>query len=232
MMAAGMTTMARARCQGILVRSPSFDTVRGLVPVKRSLLHLCLVVAGQLLLLSPAHGGYTHRFVWKQPPEQERLEECLLEMKLIVEAAGAILAGPDGFGKPRIERSELAFNGVDDDDQSHDTFLFPGRSGFNLCKTQGKPYDAAVTACLLVARDHFPPDELEITSDGDWNRDWVNGMQLYALALHRRPKNPMSTNGMSGHHPGQPNREHLPAGVSLVLSFLFFGLLVVIFMRR
>lgn len=38
-------------------------------------------------------------------------------------------------------------------------------TGFQFCKTARKPYDTAVTACLLLAKHHFG-SAIEITSDG------------------------------------------------------------------
>jgi hypothetical protein len=65
--------------------------------------------------------------------------------------------------------------------------------GFNFCKTAGKPYDEVVTACLLVARDHFPEDILSIDSDGSWSDgDWQEGTKLYTTVLGRPARNPMS----------------------------------------
>ncbi|HVH45244.1 MAG TPA: hypothetical protein VM925_22985 [Labilithrix sp.] len=44
-------------------------------------------------------------------------------------------------------------------------------------KTAQNPYDEVVVACLFVAKDHFPYDVLEISSDGD-NSDWAAGARL------------------------------------------------------
>ena len=64
---------------------------------------------------------------------------------------------------------------------AHEAFIFPGENGFNFCKTQWKPYDAVVIACLFAARDYFSPDQLEIASDGEDDPDaFEAGRQLYA----------------------------------------------------
>lgn len=63
-----------------------------------------------------------------------------------------------------INDNIVRFNGVDDN--AHETFVFSKKSGFNFCKTQRKPYDAVVCACLLTAMDIFGSD-ISFSSDGD-----------------------------------------------------------------
>jgi hypothetical protein len=135
--------------------------------------------------------GYTHYFTWKKKPAEAQLNACVADMARIMGAATEQIAGPEGDGKPLIEPLSIQFNGKGDD--SHEPFVFPGRAGFNFCKTQWKTYDAAVTACLLAARDHFSPDELKIESDGQWeDGDWDAGAKLYQQVLGRRPANPIT----------------------------------------
>jgi hypothetical protein len=82
-------------------------------------------------------------------------------------------------------------NGIGDG--ANEPFVFPGELGFNFCKTEGKPYDAVVTACLLVAHDHFPTSVLSIDSDGSYSEgDWEEGIKLYSSVLGRIPRNPIS----------------------------------------
>jgi hypothetical protein len=135
--------------------------------------------------------GYTHYFTWMKKPSAAQLNACVKDMARIIDAAQGQLAGPEGDGKPLIESSNIQFNGRGTD--AHEPFVFPGRAGFNFCKTDGKPYDAAVTACLLVARDHFLPDELKIESDGQWeDGDWNEGAKLYQQVLGRAAANPIN----------------------------------------
>jgi hypothetical protein len=146
-----------------------------------------------------AWAGYTHHFIWRQDPDPGVLHECVVDMSRIIAARWSTLAGPEGQGKPEINSLDLVFNGIGD--QGHEPFVFPGRldripgfpgpKGFNFCKTAAKPYDAVVTACLLVARDHFPPSVLAISSDGAWNQGaWGTGANLYLSVLGRTPKDP------------------------------------------
>src|SRR6185436_15556072 len=125
-----------------------------------------------------ARAGYTHYWTWKKMPDRAALEACARRIADVVSEAEEFTellayngpadnAPPAAIGKPLPEGTELiVFNGIGDD--AHEPFFFPGRLGFNFCKTEAKPYDAAVTAALLVMRDCFPPDVLEIDSDGDW----------------------------------------------------------------
>lgn len=68
------------------------------------------------------------------------------------------------------------FNGFED--EGHETFVLyrAGSDGFEFCKTARKPYDLAVTACLLVYK-HHSPDTIKVSSDGD-AEDWVEAKAL------------------------------------------------------
>ena len=47
---------------------------------------------------------------------------------------------------------------------------------FGFCKTNYKPYDIAVTAFLIILKEHFK-DKVDITSDGR-GKDWKDGAML------------------------------------------------------
>ena len=154
-----------------------------------------LRVAGAVLLIClfclNAHAGYTQYWTWHGKPNDSDLKACVQEMTRLIEACTNILEGPDGDGPVVISTSHVDFNGIGDD--AHEPFHFPGNPGFNFCKTEGKPYDAVVTGCLLVARDHFPQSVLAIDSDGSWQRGaWQEGIKLYSSVLHRPVRNPMN----------------------------------------
>lgn len=149
------------------------------------------LVVAVFLFCGKAFAGYTHYYTWHERPNSAALASCISEMRLIVEAQTNILAGPEGSGAPEISSTNLVLNGIGDD--GHEPFVFPKDLGFNFCKTAAKPYDAVVTACLLVARDHFPSSVLSIDSDGSWaGGDWQSGIDLYSKVLRRHPQNPMS----------------------------------------
>lgn len=84
-----------------------------------------------------------------------------------------------------ITDNVVRFNGVGDD--AHETFVFSKKSGFNFCKTQRKPYDAVVCACLLTAMDIFGSD-ISFSSDGDNNDDKVKE-NLKSLIRDRKLNN-------------------------------------------
>lgn len=113
-------------------------------------------------------------------------------MKRVVEAEKSILAGGDGTGKPVANERKVVFNGRADQEGDYETFAFPS-DGF--CKTGGmspiRPYDRTVTACLVVARDHFSHAELAIYSDGKWE-EWDTGRAVYKRVFGREATNPLS----------------------------------------
>jgi hypothetical protein len=114
-------------------------------------------------------------------------------MDRIVEARKSMLVAPDepdsAPGSPILGSISVDLNGIGTN--AGEPFVFPGGMGFNFCKTGRKPYDEVVTACLLVARDHFPPSMLSISSDGSWD-DWMGGAKLYTAVLGKPARNPMS----------------------------------------
>jgi hypothetical protein len=155
------------------------------------ILRFQLYVLFASLFCATAHAGYTHYFTWHQKPNDTDLKACINEMRRIIETRTNMLAGPDGTAASIIGPTGVDLNGIGDD--AHEPFVFPGEEGFNFCKTQVKPYDAVVTACLLVARDHFPQSVLSIDSDGSWSEgDWEDGAKLYSSVLGRTPRNPIS----------------------------------------
>jgi len=152
-----------------------------------------LAMFGVFLFAPAGWGGYTHYFTWHGKPDQAQLKKCLAKMRLVVDAARKDLAGPDGEGDPLVEPLQLQINGKGKD--AHEPFYFPGQEGLNFCKTLAKPYDCVVTACLLVARDHFPEKVLEIASDGSWSEgDWAAGQALYEQVFGTSARNPMGSN--------------------------------------
>lgn len=78
------------------------------------------------------------------------------------------------------------FNGCQED--AHETFSVDRSGGksysspdekgrvFNFCKTARKPYDGAVTACLIALKHYFG-DAVSIGSDG-YGDEWEPGRQL------------------------------------------------------
>jgi hypothetical protein len=68
----------------------------------------------------------------------------------------------------------IRFNGVGDN--AHETFVLEkNRLGFDFCKTQRKPYDALVCACLYLSQKLFDSD-IDVSSDGDNNDPEVESL--------------------------------------------------------
>ncbi|MBE7465291.1 MAG: hypothetical protein HS116_17570 [Planctomycetes bacterium] len=144
-----------------------------------------------LLAANSAHAAYTHAWRWMKQPGVAELQTCVAEMGRVVEAHRRGLAGPSGSGDPVLAITFVEFNGRDD--LAHEAFRFPGSAGVNFCDTEAQPYDRVVLACLLVARDHFPPEVLAIGSDGVWGMGaWREAAALYADILKRPPRNPVA----------------------------------------
>ena len=69
--------------------------------------------------------------------------------------------------------------------ESHENFII-NREGltWNFCKTNGKPYDAVVTAVLILARYTFP--DFYLSSDGAW-KEWEDGRDLFTRVMFLEP---------------------------------------------
>ena len=144
--------------------------------------------------------GYTH--YWKQKSRFSNAvwAEAVADMTAILEtaaAAGLILG--DNFGEVAIEAPQavdgdsFGFNGMGPD--GHETFFIgqdrapledwqePSRRGAAFCKTARKPYDVAVTACLIYLESVYP-EKFSVDSDGRAD-EWEAGLALARKALPR-----------------------------------------------
>lgn len=154
----------------------------------RFALAFALVLLGSLFGRNASAAAYAHSWTWKQRPGDEQLARCIGDMQRL------ILRRPDLLVvlEPNAAH-QLRFTGKG---EHGDEFVFPGQVGLNKIATDQKPYDEVVTAALLVARDHFGPDVLEIQSDGTWLQ-WQDGILLYTETFQRGPKNPGLREGPS-----------------------------------
>lgn len=123
--------------------------------------------------------GYTHYWRRKKEIEPEiytHIQNDFQKLLPALETAGVRLAGGMGDGHPVFLKDELLFNGYGS--ESYESFDFPRMLiphsweepdqkdlYFQFCKTDERPYDLAVTACLLVAMHHLGPD-IALSSDG------------------------------------------------------------------
>jgi len=111
-------------------------------------------------------------------------------LQVIEESAAIKLCGGDGEGLPEINNECICFNGSNVGDLGHETFLLEQKReprrfnqynketdfSFNFTKTARKPYDLAVCACLIIAKEYFREDII-IKSDGELS-DWAQAIEL------------------------------------------------------
>jgi len=124
--------------------------------------------------------GYTHYFEQLKVPTYIEWNNITTDFRKLI--ASAFITKPlpiqresDDPVAVLINDEVIAFNGIGDD--GHETMCLQCNSiGFNFCKTNFKPYDAVVTALLIIV-NHHAPDCYSIRSDGD-QFEWQNGMDL------------------------------------------------------
>lgn len=92
-------------------------------------------------------------------------KDCRIVCDYITKEYGHEIADYDGNGDPVFSDTEVVFNGKGDED-SHETFsLDIHTKGFNFTKTNLKPYDKNVYACLLLVKYYF--DHIVVSGDGE-----------------------------------------------------------------
>jgi hypothetical protein len=164
--------------------------------------------------------GYTHYWYRKKPLTQKQWEKvCMRVLDVIVfcdktctKAHGKILLAweydspmeeqPTLFGgqkflpkPPQVDNDVIRFNGWKD--EGHETFLvtrelpktFRTDAGdtFDFCKTNRKPYDLAVMLCLLIMAS---TKAVRVSSDGDWDNEWVPAREAYKKLFGKEPACP------------------------------------------
>src|SRR4051812_1585992 len=125
--------------------------------------------------------GYTHYWKWNTLPDAGRFAQWSEDVKTLIdslflypELTGGTLkiCGPDGVGSPIVTDSKVAFNGDDEADEAHESFIvdlhnpkplvtllgptFPDDISLfdSFCKTAREPYDLVVTASLIRLAYH------------------------------------------------------------------------------
>ena len=120
--------------------------------------------------------GYTicwYRPAFIDPAAYEKIQHDITRVLQRVAFQGIALAGPDGIGRPLVEKGTIAFNGVRDGDLWHEAFVFNQDEevedtfdgNFRFCKTALKPYTLAVQ-CALIIITHYAPD-VQVDPEGD-----------------------------------------------------------------
>jgi len=137
--------------------------------------------------------GYTHYFPMAKEIPQDQFsafaEDCRKIIKHAQDVAGIEL------DIRKVNDQEVWFNGVGDD--AHETFVVErrivpeswqerdeGGLYLNFCKTNKKPYDVAVTACLIALDANV--EACGLGSDG-WASEWEAGKALFAHATGKEP---------------------------------------------
>lgn len=132
--------------------------------------------------------GYTHYFYTKKHLDNVKFVEFSRDVARALDNINIPLVAEydDPSIPPVVNDNIIHFNGVGD--EGHETFVFlrdstkapwqtdEGDKVFHFCKTQMKPYDLAVTVCLVLAKYHFRED-VKITSDGD-ACDWEEAIKF------------------------------------------------------
>ena len=143
--------------------------------------------------------GYTH--YWNQAKVSiDEFQPIVDDFKKILPQIEKFLcfklADSDGTGRADIRPGLIAFNGPDNKyGDMHEGFVlthapeveaweveYDRENGttrvgaFGCTKTARKPYDLAVTACLIIAKHHLK-DEIEVSSDGE-RIEWAPAILL------------------------------------------------------
>ena len=127
--------------------------------------------------------GYTNHWYFETITPSQWAQLAERTRHIVSEAAekGIVLTHEfDTETAPYIGKDFIRFNGLGYD--GHETFYFERESsGFNFCKTNRKPYDAAVVAVLLAAERIVP--SFAWKSDGRFGGDeHLNGVDLLIKA--------------------------------------------------
>lgn len=131
--------------------------------------------------------GYTH--YWSTSKNNANWDKFIQFVSLAIlheNARGIKIA--DGFGEnePELNERRVWLNGSDENDESHETFSIRRTvSERGFCKTNRKPYDTLVVACLVAG------EELGIitrwSSDGD-AEELADGIELAQKILRQMEK--------------------------------------------
>lgn len=145
--------------------------------------------------------GYTHYWTLKKAKRgqsaqlEKDYQRAILDCAKIVKAYYKANGGLSGYtAHTPLPFSVGAYGGLEVNgkgDDAHEPFVLREhfsqnleRDGFSFCKTARKPYDAVVTACLIVLKYHLG-DNIDVSSDGNCC-DWVEGLELAKRVLKKK----------------------------------------------
>ena len=147
--------------------------------------------------------GYTHYWTQSCTFNATDWVQIVADVNAILRAAevtGIVFGDASGDAAESVpdmfkdkDGAHIMFNGLAD--ESHETFSInqkhtpleswqaKDRRGWGFCKTARKPYDVAVTACLIYLESGYPA-HYSVSSDGGVD-DWQAGLALARRALPR-----------------------------------------------
>ena len=123
-------------------------------------------------------------------------EDIRADIATLIDVAtglGVRLQGYVPYQPVVLDTDVIAFDGVDD--QSHVVFMLTReitKNDYNptltFCKTSRCNYDPVVAAAMMVVKQRVPED-VRVSSDGSWDREWLHGTQCYSDSNHPTCKN-------------------------------------------
>lgn len=127
--------------------------------------------------------GYSHRFTQKKNFTRKDWYSFTEFVERLSHYKPTI-CGPGGYEHPIINEKDVIFNG--DGEDAYDTFHISRvvqkqsmtglPDGFGFCKTNRKPYDSSVVACLVFIHNQNR-NRFDIRSDGNAG-SWHDGYHL------------------------------------------------------
>jgi hypothetical protein len=124
--------------------------------------------------------GYTHYWSFGRFISKKAYQAALKDCRKIIKASSVRLGNWDGEKKPVLNNG-ISINGYGD--EAHESFILPRIPGNgDFCKTERKPYDVVVVACLCVLQQHLD-ESVYVTSDGD-PHEWEAGRALAEKVLN------------------------------------------------
>jgi hypothetical protein len=121
--------------------------------------------------------GYTNYFTTaEEVTSKETREKMAAFAKFAVDLSDVSIKGGKGTGEPSLQPWEIWLNGDEEKGEEHESFALDmmARNKREFCKTNRKPYDKVVKACLMYAKD------LGIISS--WSFDGDNNEEEYLVA--------------------------------------------------
>ena len=133
--------------------------------------------------------GYSHYWTIRKEVPAKGWKAAIAACNKVIKNQKGMLA--DGFSEKAVAilPKEIWLNGVKPLD--HETFFVKHEElgEHNFCKTNGKPYDVVVTACLAILWNALP-GYIEVSSDGGPG-DWRMGVELASSVLKTKLANPL-----------------------------------------